>query len=83
MTDGAEHPTQKPVELMRWCLADLWLPKDALVIDPFCGSGSTGVAAMAMGYRFLGIEREPAYCEIARRRIADAAAQGNLFAESA
>ena len=79
MKDGAVHPTQKPIELMRWCLQRLNLAPDALVLDPFCGSGTTGVACMLDGHRFLGIERESSYCEIARRRIADAAAQGNLF----
>lgn len=79
MTDGAEHPTQKPVELMKWCLGLLDPAPDSLIIDPYCGSGTTGVAALQLGYRFLGIEREVSYVEIARRRIADAAAQGNLF----
>jgi site-specific DNA-methyltransferase (adenine-specific) len=77
-TEGKEHPTQKPVPLMRWCIMHLDLEPDSLIIDPFCGSGSTGVAAVQMGYRFLGIEREPAYVAIARRRIADAAAQTRL-----
>jgi len=78
---GREHPNQKPVPLMRYLLSRL--PKDSVVMDPFCGSGSTGVAAMQEGMRFIGIEREASYVDIARRRIADAAAQGNLFAETA
>jgi site-specific DNA-methyltransferase (adenine-specific) len=77
------HPTQKPVALMAWCIERLNLPPDSLIIDPYCGSGTTGVAAVQLGRRFLGIERESAYVDIARRRIADAAAQGNLFAETA
>ena len=78
--DGASagHPTQKPVGLMRRCIERLTLAPDTLIVDPYCGSGTTGVAAVQMGYRFLGIEREPAYCAIARRRIGDAAAQGRL-----
>jgi site-specific DNA-methyltransferase (adenine-specific) len=80
-TPNKVHPTQKPVELMRWCLG--FLPDAALVLDPFCGSGSTGVAAVLEGRRFIGIEREAQYVEIARRRIADAAAQGNLFGTGA
>lgn len=79
--DGGKrhHPTQKPIALMRWCLNTLALSPDSVVIDPYCGSGTTGVAAIQLGHRFIGIEREPQYCAIARRRIADAAAQGSLF----
>lgn len=77
--DRGAHPTQKPVALMEWCIERLKLPEDSLVIDPYCGSGTTGVAAVQLGHRFIGIEREPQYCAIARRRIADAAAQGSLF----
>lgn len=74
------HPTQKPVELMRWVLSLKWSPKgDVVVFDPYCGSGPVGVAAVQMGYRYIGVEYESSYCAIARRRIADAAAQGNLF----
>ena len=51
----------------------------SLILDPFCGSGTTGVAALMAGMRFIGIERELKYVEIARRRIADAAAQTSLF----
>lgn len=74
-----QHPTMKPRSVMRWCIAQARLAANAVVLDPFTGSGSTGVACMDEGYRFIGIEREPAYCSIARRRIADAAAQGSLF----
>jgi DNA modification methylase len=80
-TNDREHQTQKPVELMRKILGVVAGP-DALVLDPFAGSGSTGVACLPTR-RFIGIERESAYVDIARRRIADAAAQGNLFAETA
>lgn len=76
------HPTQKPRELMSWCMSHLRLAPNSLILDPFCGSGTTGVAAMIAGHRFIGIEREAQYVEIARRRIADAAAQGNLFGEA-
>lgn len=78
-SEDREHQTQKPVELMRRIL-DVVAGPDGLVLDPFAGSGSTGVAC-GVGRRFLGIEREASYVDIARRRIADAAAQGNLFAE--
>lgn len=62
------HPTVKPIDLMRW-LVRLITPADGLVLDPFCGSGSTGIAAVLEDRRFLGIEREPTYVEIARARI--------------
>jgi len=62
------HPTVKPLALMRW-LVRLVAPPEGLVLDPFCGSGSTGCAAVLEGQRFVGIEREPAYAEIARARI--------------
>jgi site-specific DNA-methyltransferase (adenine-specific) len=71
------HPTVKPVDLMRW-LCRLVTPPGGLVLDPFCGSGSTGVAALAEGFRFIGIEKDAEYVEMARRRIA-----GPLFAEVA
>lgn len=62
------HPTVKPLALMRW-LCRLVTPKGGLILDPFCGSGSTGCAAMAEGFRFLGIEREEEYVTIAELRI--------------
>lgn len=74
-----QHPTQKPIEVMRWTLRWAALPPESLVVDPYCGAGTTGVACMNMGLRFIGIEREEKYVEIARRRIADAAAQTSLF----
>jgi DNA modification methylase len=61
----------KPVALMRW-LVRLVTPPDGLVLDPFTGSGTTGIAATLEGRRFLGIEREAEYVEIARARIAHA-----------
>lgn len=63
------HPTVKPTELMRW-LVRLVTPKGGLVLDPFTGSGSTGCAAVREGFRFLGVELDEAYAELARRRIA-------------
>jgi DNA modification methylase len=63
------HPTVKPVALMRW-LVRLVTPPDGLVLDPFTGSGTTGIAATLEGRRFLGIDREAEYVEIARARIA-------------
>ncbi|HEX7298916.1 MAG TPA: site-specific DNA-methyltransferase [Solirubrobacteraceae bacterium] len=63
-----QHPTVKPLALMRW-LVRLATPEDGLVLDPFCGSGSTGAAAVLEGRRFLGIEASPEYAVIARARI--------------
>lgn len=77
LTDGAEHPTQKPVRLMAWCIDQLGKPQT--VLDPFMGSGSTGVAAMQMGRQFIGIERDPTYFDIACRRIEDAQRQAPLI----
>lgn len=73
-----DHPTQKPVGVMAWALQQL--PKDArTVIDPFMGSGTTGVACVKAGLSFTGIEREPKYFEAACRRISEAYAQPRLF----
>ena len=63
------HPTQKPVALMEWCLG--FLPNTQTILDPFMGSGTTGVACIRLGRRFIGIEKEPKYFEIAKRRIRD------------
>ena len=75
--DSLNHPCEKPLTLMRWLVSAT--PADALVLDPFCGSGTTGVACLLESRRFLGIERDADYCAIARRRIAEAVSQGNLF----
>lgn len=64
------HPTVKPLDLMQW-LCRLVTPPGGLILDPFCGSGSTGRAAVAEGFSFIGIEKEPEYAAIARARIAD------------
>jgi site-specific DNA-methyltransferase (adenine-specific) len=69
-----KHPTQKPVALMEWCLS--FLPEGCTVLDPFCGSGTTGVACAQTGRRFIGIEIDPTYASIARRRIAEAVPLG-------
>lgn len=63
------HPTVKPVELMRW-LVRLVTPPGGLVLDPFAGSGTTGMACAYEGMRFVGIEREAEYVAVAERRIA-------------
>lgn len=68
------HPTVKPIKLMEW-LVRLVTPPGGTCLDPFCGSGSTGVASINEGFSFIGIEREAEYIEIARRRIEHAARQ--------
>jgi site-specific DNA-methyltransferase (adenine-specific) len=62
------HPTQKPLALLERVVAASAAPND-LVLDPFCGSGTTGVAAVRAGCRFLGLERDPAYVELTARRL--------------
>jgi site-specific DNA-methyltransferase (adenine-specific) len=64
------HPTVKPTDLMRY-LCRLITPPGGIVLDPFMGSGSTGKAAKAEGFDFIGIELNPEYVEIARARIAN------------
>lgn len=71
------HPTQKPLALMKWCIEQAGNPQT--ILDPFMGSGTTGVAAVQMGRRFIGIEREPSYFDIACRRIEDAQKQVDMF----
>jgi site-specific DNA-methyltransferase (adenine-specific) len=72
------HPTQKPLAVMLFSLAQL--PREVrTIVDPFMGSGTTGVAAVKRGKAFVGIEREPAYFDIACRRISDALRAPDLF----
>ena len=75
-----DHPTQKPLEVMKWCIGHLPEPNET-ILDPFMGSGTTGVAAIQMGRKFIGIEREERYFEAACRRIREAAGEdmGPLF----
>ncbi len=74
-----DHPTQKPLGVMEWCINHL--PPVDTICDPFMGSGTTGVACIRLDNRFVGIEREPAYFDIACRRIEEAYKQPRLFAE--
>jgi site-specific DNA-methyltransferase (adenine-specific) len=83
MQDGAEHPTQKPIALMRWCIQQAKVPDGGTILDPYMGSGSTGVAAVQMRHPFIGIEMEPKYFDIACRRIEEAQRQGDLFRDAA
>jgi site-specific DNA-methyltransferase (adenine-specific) len=69
------HPTVKPTDLMRY-LCRLITPPGGVILDPFMGSGSTGKAAILEGFRFIGIEKEAEYLEIAKARIEFAASEG-------
>ena len=73
----AAHPTQKPVALMKWSIG--FLPDARTICDPFMGSGTTGVACAKMGRKFIGIEIEPKYFDIACRRIESAYAEPDMF----
>lgn len=75
---GREHPTQKPVEVMAWSVEKT---SGQTILDPFMGSGTTGVACVNLCRKFIGIEIEPRYFDIACRRIEEAYRQPRLFAE--
>jgi site-specific DNA-methyltransferase (adenine-specific) len=77
--DKYDHPTIKPCALMEK-LVSLFSENDQTILDPFMGSGTTGVACMNLGREFIGIELEPKYFDIACERITQAQAQGRLFA---
>jgi DNA modification methylase len=72
------HPTQKPIEVIEWSVS--LMPNAQTILDPFMGSGTTGVACANLGRKFIGIEIEPKYFDIACERIEAAYAQGRLFA---
>lgn len=72
-----EHPTQKPVALMEWCMN--FLPNSEIILDPFMGSGTTGVACENLGRKFIGIEISEKYFDIACKRIENATKQQKLF----
>jgi site-specific DNA-methyltransferase (adenine-specific) len=79
-TENSEHyhPTQKPVVVMKWVLDQAKIPPRAIVLDPFMGSGTTGVACVKTGRKFIGIEIDPTYFDIACRRIEAAQKQLHL-----
>lgn len=78
LTDGRPHPTQKPLGLMEALIRDFTDPND-LVCDPFAGSGTTGVAALRLGRRFVGWERDPRYHAVATKRLSRAREQLQMF----
>lgn len=81
-TRDRAHPTQKPVPLMGWCIERAKVPAGGVILDPYLGSGSTGVAAVQMRHPFVGIEIEPRYFDVACRRIAEAQRQGDMFRDA-
>lgn len=72
------HPNMKPIALMEWCIDHFKLPPGSLILDPYMGSGSTGVAAVRLGHRFIGIEIDPPYFDVACRRLEKAVVQFRL-----
>jgi site-specific DNA-methyltransferase (adenine-specific) len=72
--DERVHPTQKPLGLMLWVI-EHYTSRNDLILDPYCGSGTTGVACAMLGRRFVGIDRDEGYVATARQRIADAESQ--------
>ena len=65
---GNFHPTVKPVKLMQY-LVRMITPTNGIVLDPFCGSGTTGIACKLEGFDFVGLEQDSEYCKIAEARI--------------
>ena len=74
---GRKHPTQKPVAVIKWCLS--FLPDAKTILDPFMGSGTTGVACVKTGRKFIGIELDPDYFDVACKRVREAYAQPDFF----
>jgi site-specific DNA-methyltransferase (adenine-specific) len=77
-----KHPTQKPVGLVKAWVSD-FTDEGETILDPFMGSGTTGVAAVQMGRKFIGIEKDPHWFAVACRRIEEAQRQGDMFIEAA
>lgn len=78
VTQNASVPTQKPLALAESFVSDFTFPGET-ILDPFLGSGTTGVAALSQGRKFIGCEVDPRHFEIACRRIEDAQRQESLF----
>lgn len=75
---GRQHPTQKPVGVMKFCIEKAKLPEGSTVFDPFAGAATTGIACLQMGMNFIGCEIDPEYYAIAEQRIAEAQLQPRL-----
>jgi len=76
---GTIHPTQKPVPLMGWCMETAGIKEGETVLDPYMGSGSTGIAAIRTGRKFIGIEKDPEHFKNAKERIERELSQRDLF----
>ncbi len=76
------HPTQKPIALMRWCILQAKVAPGGTILDPYMGSGTTGVAAVQMRHPFIGIEIDPGYFDTACRRIEEAQRQSDMFRDA-
>ena len=72
-----QHPTQKPLALIQWCIEKI--PDAETILDPFMGSGTTGVACVKLGRKFIGIEIDEGYFDIACKRIEDAVSRPDMF----
>jgi DNA modification methylase len=79
MAQERMHPTQKPVELMAWCMDKAKVAEGMTVLDPYMGSGTTGIACIRTGRRFVGVEKDPTHYQTALERIQRELAQGDLF----
>jgi site-specific DNA-methyltransferase (adenine-specific) len=75
---GAEHPCEKPLGVMRWLVERVTIDRHTTILDPFAGSGSTGVAAIQTGRRFLGIEINEEYFNVMVKRIKEALLQTRM-----
>lgn len=80
--EPVEHPTQKPVSLMKWCMERAGVEESDTVLDPFMGSGSTIIAAVQLGLPAIGIEIDPTYFAIACKRIAECNGDTGLYADA-
>ena len=73
------HPTQKPLNIMEWCISQAPTNNIETIFDPFMGSGTSGIAALKFGKKFIGIEKDKEYFDIACNRIEDSLQQQSLF----
>lgn len=80
MDGGKQHPTQKPIRVMEWCMA--YLPPGGTVLDPYMGSGTTLIVCQKTGRAGTGIEIDPEYFDLACRRVDEALRQPDLFVDA-
>jgi len=80
-SEDVDHPCPKPVDMMKWMVVRASWNQDDSILDPFMGSGTTGVACAELGRKFTGIEIAPHYFDIACERIERAYAQGDMFVD--